>query len=51
MDPNVKLDLAEDQGEKALNNIADQQAVVGSLMYAALATRHNMSYSVPALSC
>jgi len=43
MDPNVKLDLAEDQGEKVLDDIADQQAVVGSLMYTALATQHHMS--------
>jgi hypothetical protein len=38
MDPNVKSDLAEDRGEKQLEDITDYQAVVGSLMYAALAT-------------
>jgi hypothetical protein len=50
MDPNVKLDLAEDRGEKELEDITDYQAVVGSLMYAALATRPDISYAVAALS-
>jgi len=49
MDPNVKLDLAEDRGEKELKEITDYQAVVGSLMYAALATRPDISYAVAAL--
>jgi len=50
MDPNVKLDFAEDQGENGLEDIRDYQAVVGSLMYAALATRPDISYAVAALS-
>jgi len=50
MDPNVKLDLAEDRGEKELEDITDYQAVVGSLMYAALAPRPDISYAVAALS-
>jgi hypothetical protein len=50
MDPNGKLDLAKDQGDKALNDMTDYQAVVGSLMYAALATRLDISYAVAALS-
>jgi hypothetical protein len=50
IDPNVKLDLAEDWGEKELEDITDYQAVMGSLMYAALATRPDISYAVTALS-
>jgi len=50
MDPNVELDLAEDRGEKELDDITDYQAVVGLLMYAALATRPDISYVVAALS-
>jgi len=50
IDTNVKLDLAEDQGEKQLEDITDYQALVGSLMYAALATRPDISYAVAALS-
>jgi hypothetical protein len=50
IDPNIKLDLAEDRGEKELEDITDYQAVVGSLMYAALATRPYISYAVAALS-
>jgi hypothetical protein len=50
MDPNVKFDLAEDRGEKALDDITDYQAVVGSLKYAALATQPDISYAVAALS-
>jgi hypothetical protein len=50
MDPNIKLDLAEDRGEKELEDITDYQAVVGSLMYAALATQLDISYAVAALS-
>jgi len=51
MDPNIKLDLAEDWGEKELEDITDyDQAVMGSLMYAALATRPVISYAVAALS-
>jgi len=51
MDPNVKLDLAEDRGEKELEDITDYQAVVGFIMYAALATRPDILYAVAALSC
>jgi len=50
IDPNVKLDLAEDWGEKELEDITDYQAVVGSLMYAALPTWPDISYAVAALS-
>jgi len=49
MDPNVKLDLAEDRGEKELEDIKGYQAIVGSLMYAALATRPDISFAVAAL--
>jgi len=50
MDPNIQLDLAKDRGEKELEDITDYQAVVGSLMYTALATRPDQSYAVAALS-
>jgi hypothetical protein len=52
MDPNVKLDLAKDQGEKEQEqeDITDYQAVVGSVMYPALATRPDNSYAVTILS-
>jgi hypothetical protein len=50
MDPNAMLDLAEDRGEKQLEDIRDNQTVVGSLMYAALAIRPDISYAVAALS-
>jgi len=43
MDPNVKFYLADDWGEKALDDITDYQAIVGSLMYAALATGPDIS--------
>jgi hypothetical protein len=46
-DPNVKLDLAADQGEKELKDITGYQAIVGSLMYAALVTRSDISFPVP----
>jgi hypothetical protein len=49
MDPNLKLDLAEDRGEKELKAIEGYQAIVGSLMYAALATQPNISFAVAAL--
>jgi hypothetical protein len=49
MDPNVKLDLAEDRVEKVLEDIKEYQAIVGSLMYAALATRPDISFAVAAL--
>jgi len=50
MDPNVQLDLAKDRGEKELEDITDYQAVVGSLMYAALGTWPDITYAVAALS-
>jgi len=50
MDPNIKLDLAEDRGEKEMEDITDYQAVVWSLMYTALATWPDISYAVAALS-
>ena len=49
MDPNVKLDLAENRGEKELKDIKGYQAIVGSLMDAALATRPDISFAVAAL--
>jgi hypothetical protein len=49
MDPNVKLDLAEDRGEKELKDIKGYQAIVSSLMYMALATRPDISFAVAAL--
>jgi hypothetical protein len=52
MDPNVKLDFAKDLGEKELEqeDITANQAVVGSLMYAALTTWADILYAVAALS-
>jgi hypothetical protein len=50
MDPNVKLDLANDRGEKELNNITGYQATVSSLMSGALATRPDISFAVAELS-
>jgi hypothetical protein len=50
MDPRIILDSAEDRREKELEDITDYQAVVGSLMYAALPTRPDISYKVAALS-
>jgi hypothetical protein len=48
MDLNVKLDLAKDLGEKQLEDITDYQAVMGSLMYAALATQPDILNAVAA---
>jgi len=48
--PNVKLDLAEDWGEKELEDITDYPAIVGLLMYSALATWPDMLYAVAASS-
>jgi len=50
MDPNGKLDLVEDRRDKELDNITDYQAVVPSVMHAALATTPDISYTVAALS-
>jgi len=50
MHSNLQLDLAENRGEKELEDITDYQAVVGSIMYAALATQPDFSYVVAALS-
>jgi len=49
MHPNVKLDLAEDWGEKEPKDLKGYQAIVGSLMYAALATRPDNQSAVAAL--
>jgi hypothetical protein len=49
MDPNVKLDLAEDRGEKEQKDMQGYQAIVGSLRYAVLATRPDISFAVGAL--
>jgi hypothetical protein len=49
MDSNAKLDLAEDRGEKELEDIKEYQAIVESLIYAALATRPNISLAVATL--
>jgi len=46
----MKLDLAEDQGERELEDITNYEAVGGSHMYAALATRPDILYAVTALS-
>ena len=50
VDPNVKLDLAEDVRETEVKDIKGYKAIVRSLMYAALATRPGISFSVAALS-
>jgi len=50
MDPNVKFDLAKHWGEKELKDTTDYQAVVGSLIYTALATWADNSYVVASLS-
>jgi len=49
MGPNVKLDLAEDQREKELQDIKGYQAIVGSLIYVALANQLDISFTVAAL--
>jgi len=51
MDPDVQLDLAEDRGEKVLKDITGYQAIVGSLMHAALVTWPDISFTVAALCC
>ena len=49
MDSNVKLDLAEDREETELKDIKGYLAIVGSLMYMALATQPDISFAVTAL--
>jgi hypothetical protein len=51
MVPNLELDFADDWGEKELDkeSVKHYHAIVGSLMYAALATRPDISYAVAAL--
>jgi hypothetical protein len=50
LDEMVKLDLVEEAaGEKEIEP-KDYQAIVGLLMYVALATRPNISFAVAALS-
>ena len=51
MDPNVKVDLADDRGEKEPNkeSVQHYHAIIRSLMYAALATRSHISYAVAAV--
>jgi len=49
MDLNVKLDLAEDRGEKELKDMTGYHPIVGSLMYVALATQPDISFAVAAL--
>ena len=51
MDRNLKLDLAENWGENELDDITYYQAVMGSRMYAELATWQDMSDAIAALSC
>ena len=48
MDVHVKLDLAESRGEREVDP-KDYQTIVGSLMYIALATKPDISYTVSAL--
>jgi len=47
-DPNLSLHLAEVRVETELNDIKGYQAIVGSLINAALATRPNISFAVAA---
>jgi hypothetical protein len=49
MVPNVMLDLAEDWGEKELKDVKVYQAIVGLVMYTALAIRPDISFAVTAL--
>jgi len=52
MVPNIELDIADDRGENELDkdSVKHYQAIFGSLMYAAHATRPDISYAVAALS-
>jgi len=49
MNSNVMLDLAENQGEMERKDIKGYQAIVRALLYAALATRPDISFGVVAL--
>ena len=49
LDGNVKLDPAENWGEKELQDIKGYQAIISSLMYMALATQPDISFTVAAL--
>jgi len=51
MVPNIELDIADDWGEKELgkDSVKHYHVIVGSLMYAALATLPDISYPVAAL--
>jgi len=51
MDTNVELDLDDNSCDKEINpeSVKDYQAIVGSLMYAALSTQPDISYAVAAL--
>ena len=49
MNTSVRLDLAEELGEREVDP-KEYQAVVGSLMYIALATRPDIAFTVSALS-
>jgi hypothetical protein len=48
MDPNLMLDLAEDQGQAELQDIKGYQAIVGAYMYPALASQPDISFAVAA---
>ena len=50
MDPNIKLDLTQNQGEKQLEDLTDYQAVMRSLLNTALPTRPDILYVVATLS-
>ena len=51
MVPNIELDIADDRGEKELDkeSVKHYHVIVGSLMYAALAKRPDISYAVATL--
>jgi hypothetical protein len=50
VDPNFKFDLPDDMGQKELDHVTDDQAVVESPMYTVLVTRADISNAVAALS-
>jgi hypothetical protein len=51
LDDKVMLDLAEDEGEREAEvDPKLYQAIIGCLMYIALATRPDISFAVPSLS-